>query len=174
MLSFKIHYNKKCSLELDYSDIQFLSQNFRVRSWPGLVDFTNRVRLSHLDLRRITHGASKSSEDTWSEVTTTGDGPTAKGYGIAFYDEANDRLLVHGGDPGGFNGIDEMHALDLAMPSEVGVPEGDPVACSSPQLLRHLGAKRVGSVLRPVDRVENGISVHQDQPGPAHVPAERP
>jgi hypothetical protein len=52
--------------------------------------------------------------DTWEQITTTGTGPTPKGYAIAFYDEAGDRLIVHGGDPGGFTGIDEMHALDLA------------------------------------------------------------
>lgn len=52
--------------------------------------------------------------DTWTEVTTTGPAPTPKGYAVAAYDAAKDRLLVHGGDPGGFNGIDEMHALDLA------------------------------------------------------------
>ncbi len=54
------------------------------------------------------------STDTWAEVTTTGAGPIAKGYAVAAYDAAKDRLLVHGGDPGGFNGVNEMHALDLA------------------------------------------------------------
>jgi hypothetical protein len=52
--------------------------------------------------------------DTWEELVTTGTGPMAKGYAIAFYDETNDRLIVHGGDPSGFTGVDEMHALDLA------------------------------------------------------------
>ncbi len=52
--------------------------------------------------------------DSWSQITTTGTGPTPKGYATAFYDETNDRFIVHGGDSGGFNGIDEMHALDLA------------------------------------------------------------
>jgi len=52
--------------------------------------------------------------DTWAQVTTTGAGPMAKGYAAAWYDETNDRMIVSGGDPSGFNGVDETHALDLA------------------------------------------------------------
>ncbi|HHH28536.1 MAG TPA: hypothetical protein ENK57_09340 [Polyangiaceae bacterium] len=51
--------------------------------------------------------------DSWSEITTTGDTPPGLGEAIAQLDTARDRLLVFGGNPGGFSGSDGMYALDL-------------------------------------------------------------
>ncbi|MCA9610058.1 MAG: hypothetical protein KC619_30890 [Myxococcales bacterium] len=52
--------------------------------------------------------------DTWSEVATTGDTPAPVAEAIATYDAPRDRLVVFGGDPGGFVGSAGMYALDLA------------------------------------------------------------
>lgn len=52
--------------------------------------------------------------DTWSEVATSGAAPQATAEAIAQIDEARDRLVVFGGDPGGFTGSNGMAALDLA------------------------------------------------------------
>ena len=52
--------------------------------------------------------------DTWSEVATTGTAPAPVAEAIATYDAPRDRLVVFGGDPGGFVGSDGMYSLDLA------------------------------------------------------------
>ncbi len=52
--------------------------------------------------------------DTWSEVTTSGTPPPGLGEAIAQIDVARDRMLVFGGNPGGFTGSTGMFALDLA------------------------------------------------------------
>jgi hypothetical protein len=52
--------------------------------------------------------------DTWEELATTGTGPGRKAEAAVGYDAANDRFVVSGGEPGGLNGTNDLHALDLA------------------------------------------------------------
>ena len=56
--------------------------------------------------------------DTWTEVTTTGTGPSPRSSAVAFYDAPRDRLVVFGGNvsTGGLTltGVGDAFALNLA------------------------------------------------------------
>lgn len=51
--------------------------------------------------------------DTWSELATSGTAPPPVAEATANLDVERNRLLVFGGDPGGFTGSDGLYALDL-------------------------------------------------------------
>lgn len=56
--------------------------------------------------------------DTWSEITTTGTGPSPRSSATVAYDAAEDRMLVFGGNTSTegltLTGVGDMFALDLA------------------------------------------------------------
>ncbi len=56
--------------------------------------------------------------DTWSEITTSGTGPSPRNTAVALYDAARDRLIVHGGntstDGATYTPAGDTFALDLA------------------------------------------------------------
>lgn len=56
--------------------------------------------------------------DTWSEITTSGTGPSPRNTAVAGYDAARDRLIVHGGntstDGATYTPSGDTFALDLA------------------------------------------------------------
>ena len=93
---------------------------------PGLLARHATVLDASRDRMLIFGGRSSSSSysssvwafdltaDSWSEVTTTGTAPPPTAEAVAQLDVDRDRLLVFGGDPGGFSGTNGLFALDLA------------------------------------------------------------
>src|SRR4030095_6957459 len=63
--------------------------------------------------------------------------------------------------------VEEVHAVDDAMPGLVRVSEGDHVARLRAGDPRHLRAERVGTVFGPVERVESRRAVEQEQTRPS-------
>jgi hypothetical protein len=81
---------------------------FGGRTREGLGSYTNYDDVWAFDL----------ATDTWTQLETSGTGPSPRSSAVAVYDEARDRLIVMGGNVSTsgltLTGADDTHALDLA------------------------------------------------------------
>lgn len=81
---------------------------FGGRTREGFGAYTNYADVWAFDL----------ATDTWSEITTSGEGPSPRSSAVIAYDEPRDRLIVMGGNTSTsgltLTGADDTYALDLA------------------------------------------------------------